>query len=419
MPHVERSVEPSAARVRPRRRVLLIALAVVVLVAGLVAADGVRRYIVGEEELALDPPFYSLPTPSPTGEPGSVVRSEPIESAPAGSRAWRIMYLSEDLAGDSIPVSAVLIVPDEPVPAGGRTIVSWAHPTTGTAARCAPSLGVDPFEYIAGLHELLLAGYAIVATDYPGLGVPGASSYLLGVPESNAVLDAVRAAQAIEGADVGSRVLLWGHSQGGQAALFAAERASTYASELQVIGVAVAAPAADLPALMTDDIVDVSGVTIASFAIPAYEAAYADRYPDGSIAGILTPAGAAATAQMNEFCLLTETDRIHEIAGPLVGGYVRSNPATTEPWQTLLRENSAGAAPITVPVFVAQGEANELVVPSVTEQYVKRLCADGTDVVFHRMPGVDHGLAGYAALPEMLPWLGEVQAGRGPLGNCG
>lgn len=50
---------------------------------------------------------------------------------------------------------------------------------------------------------------------------------------------------------------------------------------------------------------------------------------------------------------------------------------------------------------------------------MKRLCADGTDVAFHLLPGVDHGLAGYASLPEMLPWLGEVQAGRGPLGNCG
>jgi hypothetical protein len=96
---------------------------------------------------------------------------------------------------------------------------------------------------------------------------------------------------------------------------------------------------------MADDIVNLSGTTIASFAIPAYEAAYADRYPKADIDAILTPAGAAATPKMAALCLLTEADQIHAIADPLVGGYVTADPATTEPWQTLLRENSAGNQP--------------------------------------------------------------------------
>ena len=34
-------------------------------------------------------------------------------------------------AGAPIPVSGVVVIPAGHVPAGGRPIVSWAHPTTG------------------------------------------------------------------------------------------------------------------------------------------------------------------------------------------------------------------------------------------------------------------------------------------------
>ncbi|MEJ1230105.1 MAG: lipase family protein [Galbitalea sp.] len=78
---------------------------------------------------------------------------------------------------------------------------------------CAPSRELDPFFTIEGLHELLAAGYVIAATDYPGMGIAGPSSYLLGVPESNSVLDSARAARNIPAARASTRVVLWGHSQ--------------------------------------------------------------------------------------------------------------------------------------------------------------------------------------------------------------
>lgn len=406
------------SRTRLARRVSLGVLLIVASVASVLAADAIRRYVDGEGEQRTDPAFYALPSPVEPGGPGEIIRVEEIASAPLGSRAWRVIYHSQDLEGHDIPVSGVVVVPDLPAPAQGRTVVAWGHPTTGAATKCAPSLGLDPFQYIEGLHELLAEGYAIVATDYPGLGVDGASSYLLGVPESNSVLDAVRAARHIDGADVSGEFVLWGHSQGGQAALFAAERASAYAPDLTLLGVAVAAPAADLGELMSDDIVDVSGVTIASYAIPAYEAAYQDRYPDGQISAILTPAGAAATPRMAALCLLSENTEIHAIADPLIGGYVTGDPSTTEPWKTLLRENSAGSQPLTVPVFVGQGLADELVKPAATEDYVALLCGQGAHVSFHRYDGVNHGFAAYASLPDMLGWLSAVTAGRPPASTC-
>ncbi|PQZ61045.1 MULTISPECIES: S9 family peptidase [unclassified Microbacterium] len=412
---------PAAHARRPRRRrsALIIIGAILILALVLIAAEVTRRTLAEQQDARTDPAFYALPTPLPSGDPGEIIRIEPIESAPIDTTAWRVIYHSRDLAGVDIPVSGIVIVPDGPAPDGGRTVVSWGHPTTGAATQCAPSLGLDPFQYIEGMHELLAEGYAVVATDYPGLGVDGASSYLLGIPESNSVLDIVRAAQRIDDADVSDRVVLWGHSQGGQAVLFAAERAAEYAPELSVEGVAVAAPAANLNALMTDDIVNLSGVTIASFAIPAYDAAYAEQYGSSAITDILTPAGLSATPDMAALCLLTQNKEIHAIADPLVGGYVRSDPATTQPWQTMLQENSAGNSPIRVPVFVGQGEADQLVLPSATEGYVKLLCTQNADVTFHRYPGVTHGLAAYAALPDLLLWLPTLDGDRPSADGCG
>lgn len=409
-----------ARRPRRRRRALIVIGAVLAVALVLVAAEVARRTIAEQDDVRTDPAFYAVPAPLPAGEPGEIIRIEPIESAPVGTSAWRVIYHSRDLEGADIPVSGIVIVPDTPAPDRGRAIVSWAHPTTGAAPQCAPSLGMDPFEYIEGMHELLAEGYAIAATDYPGLGVDGASSYLLGIPESNSVLDIVRAARRIDEADVSDRVVLWGHSQGGQAALFAAERASEYAPELELEGVAVAAPAANLNALMTDDIVNLSGVTIASFAVPAYEAAYAERYGSAEITDILTPAGRKATPEMAALCLLTQNEEIHAIADPLVGGYVTSDPATTEPWRTMLQENSAGGSPLSVPVFVGQGEADALVLPSATEGYVDLLCSQDADVTFHRYPDdVTHGLAAYAALPDLLLWLPSLDGEHPPADGCG
>ena len=190
-----------------------------------------RRLVEGFIEEG-DTSFYTPPNPTPAGTPGEIVRTERLLSAPDGTNAWRVLYHTTDVMGADIIVSGVVIAPDDAAPAGGRTVVGWGHPTTGAAAKCAPSNGVDPFDLIEGMRPLLAAGYVISYADYPGLGVEGQSSYLIGTSEGNSVLDAVRAARNIPETGAGSDVLLWGHSQGGQAVLFAGQDAKSYAPEL-------------------------------------------------------------------------------------------------------------------------------------------------------------------------------------------
>lgn len=377
-----------------------------------------RRF---EEELLdefTDETFYDLPADIPAGEPGEVVRSIPILSAPVGADAWRVIYHTTDVNGEDVLSSAILAIPEGEPPSGGNPIVSWGHPTTGGAQDCAPSLLLDPFLMMTGMNDFLEAGYAVVATDYPGMAVAGDSSYLVGVTEGNSMLDAARAARAVA-TGLGSDVILWGHSQGGQASLFAGQQAKAgYAPDLSIVAVTAAAPAADLTQLMTDDIGYMEGVTISSYAFPSYEAAYGDRYSQEEIRAVLTAEGAASVDKLASLCLFTQAEELHALAKPLIGKFVVSNPATTEPWQTLLTENSAGATPIGVPILIGQGLADSTVDPDATKDYVSHLCSTGENVAFRTFDGVSHALAADVTLPGLLPWIRDVVDGKTPESTC-
>jgi alpha-beta hydrolase superfamily lysophospholipase len=98
---------------------------------------------------------------------------------------------------------------------------------------------------------MVARGFAIVMTDYQGLGTPGLHTYIGRVPQGNAMLDAARAAKKLPDTslDPEGPLAFWGYSQGGGAAASAAELASSYAPELKVVGTYAGAPPADLKEL--------------------------------------------------------------------------------------------------------------------------------------------------------------------------
>lgn len=379
--------------------------ATLAVLGGVVAAEELR--LIGDAiERPGVPAFYEQPAGAMEGEPGTLVKADELLGAPLAARGWRIMYRSTDVHGEPVVVTGVLVVPLGPPPPGGRTIVSWGHPTTGSASDCAPSRAFDPYFGIEGLRALLARGYAVVATDYTGMGTDGPDSYLVGATEGNNVLDAARAARAVLGASASDRVILWGHSQGGQAVLFAAERADDYAPELSIEAVAVAAPAANLSDLMSAHLDDISGVTIGSYAFTAFAEVY-----DQDIADILTPEALEIVPQMTELCLLTHIPELHAIGEPLVGGdFTVADPTTTEPWATLLAENSAGSRAFDAPLFIAQGLKDELVVPEDTRDFAAHEASLGMDVTFEEIPFASHGTVAYFAIPGLVQWLNRIGA---------
>ncbi len=110
-------------------------------------------------------------------KPGAIIRIWPLEGgADLGAKAYRVLYRSTGLKNEPIAVTAAIIFPDGPAPAGGRPVVAWAHPTTGISNKCAPTL--LPGVQVQGIDDMLRRGYVIAATDYPGLGTPGVHPYL-------------------------------------------------------------------------------------------------------------------------------------------------------------------------------------------------------------------------------------------------
>jgi pimeloyl-ACP methyl ester carboxylesterase len=195
--------------------------------------------------------FYKPPKPLPAGKHGALIWARKLTGAAAlrgGAGNRLLLYRSTSATGKAVAVSGTLTIPKGKAPKGGWPVISWAHGTTGIADQCAPSRdGSAPIVNYAYplLQRWLKAGYAVVRTDYEGLGTPGAHPYLIGSSEGHSVLDAVRAARKAD-ARLGKRVVLAGHSQGGQAVLWAASLAPRYTPDLKLRGTVALAPASHL-----------------------------------------------------------------------------------------------------------------------------------------------------------------------------
>ena len=147
-----------------------------------------------------------------------------------------LLYRSTAVDGSTVAVSGDVAVPKGKAPKGGWPVISWAHGTVGIADACAPSKVGTQANYDSPLlNSWLKAGYAVVRTDYEGLGTPGPHPYLIGVSEGRSTLDMVRAARKLN-PDIGSKLVIAGHSQGGQAALFAASLSKRWTPELKLAG---------------------------------------------------------------------------------------------------------------------------------------------------------------------------------------
>jgi acetyl esterase/lipase len=362
-------------------------------------------------------PFYDAPRSALAGQAGTIVRQERIDGAPLGATAFRTLYRSTGLKGEPIFVSGVIIVPQGDPPPGGRPIVAWAHSTSGVTPRCAPSLAIFLFQQIQGLRSFVERGYVVAATDYPGLGTPQTHPYLVGDSEARAVIDIVRAASSMRGAGGGKRFTVWGHSQGGQAALFTGMIAKSYAPELELLGVAAAAPATDLAALMKDDIGTSGGNNIMAMTLWSWH-----RVFDASIAEVVDPRALPTLDRLAHVCIEGPFDLSarQRIGQPLNQHFLTvDQPADIEPWRSLLQKNSAGVLPSEIPLFLAQGTADQIIDPNVTRAYMNKLCNAGSKVQMMILPDIGHGRAAQASTMAAVSWLADRFAGGAAPDDCG
>jgi len=362
-------------------------------------------------------PFYRALPSAVAGAPGTVVRREPIDGAPLGAMAYRVLYRSTGLDDKPILVSGIVIVPQGRPPRGGRPIVAWAHPTSGIVPRCAPSLAIFIFQQIQGLRSMVERGYVVVATDYPGLGTPGPHPYLVGVSEARAVIDSVRVAGSLPSAGGGKRFVVWGHSQGGQAALFTGMIARTYAPELALLGVAVAAPATDLATLMNDDIGSVGGRNITAMTLWSWQRVYGaamDKIVDIRAVPVINRLAQECVEGPFDLAIRQRTEK------PLEQYFLTAKGlADLEPWHSLLAKNTPDTLLPEIPVFVAQGSRDLIVRPKVTQDYVAKLCSAGSNVKMLTLPNIGHGRAAQASTLAAVDWMTDRFDGKSPPDDCG
>lgn len=352
------------------------------------------------------PDFYAVPDPMPEVAPGTIIKSQPVAVAGLDGTMSLVMYASTSVTGKPIPVTGVIIVPKGTAPEGGWPVITWAHGTTGLADACTPSLAPDEFVPLA--NPLLAKGYLVVATDYEGLGVPGLHPYIVGDSEAYGTLDIVKAARVFPGANASSRYLVWGHSQGGHAALFAGRDAQSYAPDLELVGVVAGAPPSQL--LLINAALQQSAYRhYIAMAAAGINAAYGDTA--APLDAVLNPEGLDFVTKIDTLC---SSDLGKAAANLDFSKLQKADPATVPEWRQLLVDNDPGAftTPIPAPLLIIHGGNDEQIPTASSALLFTQLCAIGQVAQRWVFPGQSHAGVILPSAPDMITWIGDRFAGQ-------
>jgi alpha-beta hydrolase superfamily lysophospholipase len=331
-------------------------------------------------------------------KPGTVVRSQELPRSwwvEGTGKAYKIWYVSRGEQGAADVVSGLVYLPEGKAPRHGWKTVSWAHGTVGIADRCAPSDNAPT----ARTHQLFSAwlkrGWAVVATDYEGLGTAGTHTYLNGVSQAHAAIDIVRAARSLTHRKVGRSWAVYGHSQGGQTALFTGDIAPSYAPDLDFRGSVAAAP----PSHWKEMGEALGQSDPAAQANPYYALLIAGLVPSEPTlnpADYLKPKGMEIyDVAVNKGCF---ADIFAAGAGVTNADFRYDQPLNGDT-DGLFPEIAAHAdipvAAYRKPVYIVQGTSDSTVSYQATRMTVDDLTKAGTKVTYKEYEGVEH-----APLPQ-------------------
>ncbi|EID54466.1 lipase family protein [Saccharomonospora xinjiangensis] len=371
--------------------------------------------------------FYTPPAPLPAGEPGDLIRYEesrfyldPVKLIEPHADTYRLMYRSSDTHGEANAVTGTLLVPEaEWRGDGARPLVSYAPGTQGVGDDCAPSkklaLGLEyegPF-----ITGLLALGYAVVVTDYEGLGTPGMHTYVNRASEAHAVLDAAKAAQQLPEAGLSpdGPVVLAGYSQGGGASAAAAELVDEYAPELDVKGAYAGAPPANLaevaPVLDGHYAAGFLGFSLLSLDA-AYEEVDLDDVVNDKGKRLMTGLAEACTEDAILKYAFLRTSTLTKDGRPL------EDYLGEEPYASVVGQQRIGERAPDVPVFVLHSKLDDIVPYDQGRQMAVDWCERGGTVQFTTSYVPSHIGGMLRAYPQAVYWLSGILEGDQPRNTC-
>jgi len=356
--------------------------------------------------------FYSAPVSLARSRPGDLLRKESFSgySLPPNTKAVRILYHSLDGAGRDVVTSGVVLVPAGTPPPGGWPVIAWAHGTSGVARPCAPSLMKDVYYGALGLSAMLRAGFAIVATDYHGLGTAGAHQYLdLDAQARDVIFSVPAARRAVP--SLGSRWVVDGHSQGGATAW----RVATLESSMRdpdYLGAVSVSGSAFFRKLISHFNQSAGGsfyLTYIAYGIHA-------RYPAFEPAAMLTRRALHGYRQATtQGCwYIGYALYAHVPEGTMLKADWQANP-----WvRRYLRQARVGTVRLRDPILVLAGEADHTVPFAGERRIAARACRIGSLVDFKGYPGLDHDQTMARSVPDQLRWIRDRFAGKPAAATC-
>jgi pimeloyl-ACP methyl ester carboxylesterase len=402
----------NAVSLRARMTLVLAALAVALLVLVTVDSQSAEAKAPKVTKGPAGLKFYKPPKKLPKGHGTLIWARKATGLVPqANARtSTNVLYTSRTPQGTPDAVSGTVYVPKGKPPKGGWPVISWGHGTTGVADVCAPSRNsaTNPTQlYISYIYPdfnaWLAAGYAVLQTDYQGLGTPGKHSYLVGEAEGRSILDIVSAARQLD-PNIGKRFLIAGHSQGGQSALFAGSEASSWTPKLRLKGTVAFAPAshildqaAFLPALTTPSSLTALATLIISGASTQSTAI--------NVNAILSDPALQFYPLLDSQCL-AQLGQPNELGGIPPSQLERQGADLSALNPVLAAMNPA--VKLNAPLLLLQGEADTTVFPFLTNQLNTELTGLGDQVTYTTFPGVTHGQVVTAGEPNALAFFQQM-----------
>ncbi|MFJ3174631.1 lipase family protein [Streptomyces roseus] len=352
------------------------------------------------------------------GRPGDIVdvapsAFHPLPGQPTGTKAWKIHYRSTTADGLPDTVSGTVIVPQDGR-TGPRPLVTYAVGTVGMGDSCAPSNNLPYGTAMEAnlIQQLTLRGWAVVVTDYEGLGTPGVHTYTVGPSAGRAMLDAARAATRLPGTGLAADtpVGIMGYSQGGQASGWAAELQGSYAPELNVKGTATGGVPADLL-----KVADFNNGSYGSGLIFMAAAGQDAAFPELRLDSYLNPAGKALVAGMRENCVA-----IDAIAGSFkrISDLTTRNPLEQPDWQARLNQSRLGRTAPAAPVYQYHALGDELIPYAVGRQLRSEWCAKGANVEWQTIWAGEHVSGVITHSVAAGNWLADRFADRPTHADC-
>jgi pimeloyl-ACP methyl ester carboxylesterase len=370
--------------------------------------------------------FYTPPSPTPAGAAGELVWYRPatvnLNVTLPSIKAWTVLYQSTSQQGKPDWVTGTVIVPTAKWSGKGeRPVVTYAEGTQGLAHQCAPSLQIaEGTEYDGGaIIESLKKGYAVTVTDYQGYTNGAVPTYSAGKAEGQAVLDAVRAGRQVPGSGITEKdpVIVWGYSQGGQAASWAAELQSSYAPDVKIIGLAAGGVPANLQAIGEFDNASV-GTAFGLDGLIGLSAAYPEEF---NLASYSNAAGLEAAGKLLSECAIQSLREFRDVnsAEYTIGDKSFTQLEAEHPAiEKIVKEQQLGTKAVPVPVYHYHGLEDEFVPVKQDVELHDKWCELGVKDDFQLYPG-DHLLTDPTAIPNVIKWVEERVAGKTAPSTCG